>query len=223
MSSRFFLFDLDGTLVDSAPDIARALNATLDEAGLPKLSAAEVTSYVGDGAQKLIERSLPAKVEAPVDVPALVERFKRHYAASICVDSRAYPGVLPTLATLAKRGVHLAVLTNKSGDLARALLGALGMAALIADLVGDGDGFPRKPAPDGALAMLARAAVEPERAWVIGDGLPDLRLARALGCRVAAVAWGYTPRPILAAQSPNRILDRPEELLTLVERPTLAP
>jgi phosphoglycolate phosphatase len=223
MNVHFFLFDLDGTLVDSAPDISRALNATLAEAGLPQLSLAEVVSYVGDGAEKLVERALPSPDAA--DVPALVQRFKAHYAQAVCVDSRPYAGILAALAGLAKRGVHMAVLTNKPGDLARRLLQALSFDGLIADLVGDGDGFPRKPAPDGALAMLERAGLgqEPERAWVIGDGLPDLRLGRALGCRVAAVSWGYTPRGILAAQSPSRILDRPEELLTLIERPTLAP
>jgi phosphoglycolate phosphatase len=217
MPAPYFILDLDGTLVDSAPDIARALNATLTEAGFPPLALPEVIGRVGDGAGKLVERSLPPGAAA--DVAALTRKFRDHYALAVCVDSRPYDGVLPALAALVKGGVRLGVLTNKPSDLARRLLQALGFDAVIADVVGDGDGFPRKPAPDAALALLARAGLEAARAsvWVVGDGLPDLQLARALGCRAAAVAWGYKPRTVLAAQGPDRILDRPEQLLTLLE------
>jgi len=213
----FFILDLDGTLVDSAPDIRRALNAALAEAGLPPLSLAEVTARIGDGAAKLVERAVPPEAAA-ADVPALLARFREHYSEAVCVDSRVYPGVPLTLATMAERGARLTVLTNKPGDLARRLLETLGLAASIADLVGDGDGFPRKPAPDAARALLARAglAAGGARAWVVGDGVPDVRLGHALGCPVAAAAWGYTPRAILEAEGPTRILERPEDLLALL-------
>lgn len=212
----FFILDLDGTLVDSAPDIRRALNAALAEAGLPPLSLAEVTARIGDGAAKLVERAVPPGAAA--DLPALVARFREQYSRAICVDSRVYAGVPPTLAALADRGARLTVLTNKPGDLARRLLETLGIAARIADLVGDGDGFPRKPAPDAARALLSRAglAAGGARVWVVGDGVPDLRLGQALGCPVAAAAWGYTPRAVLDAEGPTRILERPEDLLALL-------
>jgi phosphoglycolate phosphatase len=217
MAVRFFIVDLDGTLVDSAPDIARALNATLAEAGFPPLSLAEVTGRIGDGATKLVERALPPHALANVDVAAMTQRFRAQYGRAVCVDSRAYDGLQPALAEVTGRGVRLGVFTNKPGDLARRLLAALGLDGFVSDVVGDGDGFPRKPAPDGALAMLARAGTNAEHAWVIGDGLPDLRLGRALGCRVAGVSWGYTPRAVLEAERPDRILDRPEQLATLLE------
>lgn len=220
-SSRLFLFDLDGTLVDSAPDIARALNVTLSEVGVPRVTPARVAGFIGDGAQKLIERSLPRG--AKVRVAALVERFRSNYAAALCVDTRPYPGVHETLHALSNRGVRLAVLTNKPSDLARALIHVLGLDRLISDVVGDGDGFPRKPAPEAARHLLSRAEADEDRTWLIGDGLPDMQLGRALGCKVAAVSWGYTPRALLAAERPHRILDRPSEMLTLLERPTLAP
>jgi phosphoglycolate phosphatase len=215
MKASLILFDLDGTLVDSAPDIARALNATMAELGVPALPVAQVVGYVGDGARKLVERALPDSGGGE-DMDALVAGFRRHYAAAVCVESRPYPGIVEVLERLAGAGVPLAVVTNKPGDLARALLAALELDARFADVVGDGDGWPRKPAPDAARHVLARHAVAPRDALLVGDGVPDVRLARAVGCRVAAAAWGYTDRAVLAAENPDAILDRPEDLLALI-------
>ena len=88
-------------------------------------------------------------------------------------------------------GTALAVVTNKPGDLARTLLGALGIAAWFEAIIGDGDGFPRKPDPAAALSILEKAGASPERAVIVGDGLPDMRLARALGATGIAATWGY--------------------------------
>jgi phosphoglycolate phosphatase len=207
------LFDLDGTLVDSAPDIARALNDVLAEAGLPRHPPAEVVGYVGDGAARLVERATPP--QAAPEIPDLVERFRARYAATICVDTRLYPGVGDVLRALAARGSAMAVLTNKPGDLARALLRALALDGWFAAVVGDGDGFPRKPSPDAALALCARQRVPPASALVVGDGLPDVRMARAAGCRAAAVTWGYTARAALAAEAPDFLVDAPAALLDI--------
>jgi len=213
MTPQLVLFDLDGTLVDSASDIAAALNAALAELGQPTHPVGVVTSYVGDGAAKLVERAVAPGAE--VDSELLLERFRAQYAANVAVHTRPYPGIVETLDGFAAAGRRLAVLTNKPGDLARALLRALALEGRFADVVGDGDGFPRKPAPDAALALCARHAVHPAHAVLVGDGLPDVRLARAAGCRVAAVTWGYTPRALLAAEGPDWIVDEPSALLTL--------
>ena len=213
MTPKLFLFDLDGTLVDSAPDIAAALNAALASLGQPTHPVGGVTSSVGDGAAKLIERAVPPAAE--VDQDLLLERFKVEYAAHVCVGTRVYPGVVDSLERLAARGTPLAVLTNKPGDLARSLLRALALEARFADVIGDGDGFPRKPSPEIALHVCARHSVAPGDAVLVGDGLPDVRLARAAQCRVAAVTWGYTPREILIAERPDWLLDAPAALLEL--------
>jgi phosphoglycolate phosphatase len=213
MVPKLVLFDLDGTLVDSAPDIAAALNAALVELGQPPHPLGVVTSYVGDGAAKLVERAIAPGAE--VDEDLLLERFKAQYAANVCVHSRAYPGIVEVLGALRAAGTPLGVFTNKPGELARALLHALALDVNFADIVGDGDGYPRKPAPDAALALCARHGIEPADTLVVGDGLPDLRLARAARCRVAAVTWGYTPRDRLAAEAPDWIVDVPVALLTL--------
>jgi phosphoglycolate phosphatase len=99
--------------------------------------------------------------------------------------------------------------------MARALLRALALDAFFAEILGDGDGYPRKPAPEIARAVCARQGVAPADTLLVGDGLPDVRLGHAAGCRVAAVTWGYTPRDQLAAEQPDWIVDAPEMLLDL--------
>jgi phosphoglycolate phosphatase len=213
MKPKLVLFDLDGTLVDSAPDIAAALNAALVDLGLPPHPLPTVTSYVGDGAAKLVERAVGPSPE--VDQALLLERFKIQYAANVCVATRPYPGIVELLDRYAAAGTLLAVVTNKPGDLARSLLDALTLRRYFVDVKGDGDGFPRKPSPEIALAICARQGVAPTDTLLVGDGLPDVGLARAAGCRVAAVAWGYTPREKLAAEHPDWIVETPVSLLTL--------
>jgi phosphoglycolate phosphatase len=211
MPPKLVLFDLDGTLVDSAPDLAAALNAALAELGQPVHPLAVVKGYVGDGAAKLVERAVAPGAE--VDQELLLERFRAHYAARLCVYTRLYPGVVDTLGRLAAAGTPLAVVTNKPGDLARSLLRALHIEQHFTQIVGAGDGFPRKPSPEMALHVFARHAVAPADAVLVGDGLPDVRLSRAAGCRVAAVTWGYTPREALEAERPDWLIDEPAALL----------
>jgi phosphoglycolate phosphatase len=213
MKPKLVLFDLDGTLVDSAPDIAAALNAALAELGQPTHPLPTVTSYVGDGAAKLVARAVGP--ESEVDQALLLERFKAQYAANVCVATRVYEGIGEVLDAFSARGIPLAVLTNKPGDLARALLRALALDARFADVVGDGDGYAKKPAPEAALALCAKHGVAPADTLLVGDGLPDVRLGKAAGCRVAAVTWGYTSAGGLELERPDWIVDEPRELLAL--------
>src|SRR5262245_54675149 len=135
------VFDLDGTLADTAPDIARALNATLAEAGLPTHALETAKRFVGDGAAKLIERALPPS-EAGRDVAPLVARWLVHYGAHVCDDTRLYPGIAALLDRLQAAGVRTAVITNKPAPLARGVLEALGVGPRFAAVIADGDGFP---------------------------------------------------------------------------------
>ncbi len=202
------IFDLDGTLVDSAPDIAAALAATLAEASVPAPPLERVKSMVGDGARVLIRRAL-AEAGVSGDEDALMARFMAHYRQGLCVDSRLYPGVAEALDRLAAGEIPAAVVTNKPGELARPLLEQLGIAGRLLAIVGDGDGFPRKPDPAAARALLAKAGVAPARAAVIGDGIPDVQLARALGARAVAAAWGYVLPERLRAESPDVVAAGP--------------
>lgn len=213
MPFNLVLFDLDGTLVDSAPDIAVALNTTLGEEGFPTHPLERVLGYIGEGATRLVQRALPP--DAAVDLARLVKRFRAHYADHVCVHSRLYPGVTELLAAL-PAATPLAVWTNKPGDLARPLMAALGIDRYFRDIVGDGDGFPRKPLPEGGQALIARHGATAASTLFVGDGLPDVQAARSLGCPIAGVTWGYVARDVLAAERPDWLVESPDELLAVV-------
>jgi phosphoglycolate phosphatase len=201
------LFDLDGTLVDTLPDIARALGDALGEIGVPLPPLDVVRRMVGDGARQLVRRARAGRPDDAAEEDALFARFLASYRAHVCVASRLYPGAREALVALRAGGAALAVVTNKPGDLARALLTTLNVAADFDAIVGDGDGFPRKPDPTAALALVARFGSSPERTVIVGDGLPDMRLARALGATAVAATWGYVPAADLAAESPALLAD----------------
>jgi phosphoglycolate phosphatase len=218
LSFDLYLFDLDGTLVDSLPDIAGALNHALAQASQPPLPLDVVSALVGDGVAKLAEKALTLRPGAAADATALAAVIVDHYRAHPCVETRAYPGILPMLRSLKADRRSVAVLTNKPGEVARPLLAALDLASLFDSIVGDGDGYARKPDPQAASSLMARFGVAPSRTLMIGDGLPDLAVARAAGCPVAAVTWGYTSVQNLEAQHPDFLVHAPDRLLTLKPR-----
>jgi phosphoglycolate phosphatase len=217
------LFDLDGTLVDSLPDIAGALNQALAGAGLRTLSIDVVRGLVGEGVQRLVEKALVVqRAPATIDAAALAREVVAIYTKKPCVHTRLFPGVDEALSQLRQRGVRLAVLTNKVGSVARALLTELRLADRFDAVVGDGDGHARKPSPAAALDVMGRLGVPPARTLMVGDGLPDLALARAAGCPAAAVTWGYSERAALLAEKPEFVIDSPAQLVALVGLPTSA-
>ena len=161
---------------------------------------------MGDGAARLVARAFTT--DLPDNLPdsqsaALLARFMAFYSAGVCVKSRLYPGIREMVTALGKAGVTLAVLTNKQGTLARALLEALGLRDRFRDVIGDGDGSPRKPDATAARLLMARAGVPAERTAVVGDGIPDLRMARAIPCHSIAAAWGYSQPAVLEAEQPS--------------------
>lgn len=190
--SRLAIFDLDGTLVDSREDLAQAVNHALSQVGVPQRSLAEVTHFVGDGAAKLMSRSL-ASNDQLLD-PAL-DAWADYYRDHLLDHTRLYPGLAEVLAAAQRT---LAVQTNKPGEMARAILQGLGVAGRFAQVVG-GDEGPRKPDPAGALAIASQLGARPEETVFIGDSKVDLETARAAGMRFVAVTWGYVPEAELAA------------------------
>jgi 2-phosphoglycolate phosphatase len=209
------IFDLDGTLADTVPDIGGALAATLNEIGVPAPPVAVVKELVGDGARELIKRAM-GRASADGDVEALFTRFLAHYRDNLCASSRLYPGVSDALARARRAGVALAVVTNKPGGLARRLLDSLGLEGTFVAVIGDGDGFPRKPDPAAARSLIERAGTVAARTTVIGDGLPDVRMARAVGARAVAAAWGYVASERLHAEAPDLVAATPEEAVAFV-------
>jgi len=186
---RTLLLDLDGTLVDTVPDLAAALNRLMHAHRLPAFSHAQVASMVGDGVAVLVSRAFAVHDRQP-DAADLAH-FATDYAAHVAVDSTLYPDVLPALTGLAQDGWRLAVCTNKPEHTARALLCALGLLPLLC-AIGGGDSFAvRKPDPAHLLATLSRTHASPDTALMIGDHRNDVIAARGAGLRSIFALWGY--------------------------------
>lgn len=212
-------FDLDGTLVDSAPDLVGALNGVLQERGLPMLPLALARVMVGRGARALIEQGFAAAGE-PLDAgatPGLVERFIAIYRDRIALESRPFAGVEAALTSLTASGAKLSVCTNKRTDLSIALLDALDLTRYFAAVVG-ADRAPA-PKPDGRHLTAAIEAVggASDRAVLVGDSANDVGAARAAGVPSIVVSFGYTE--IAAADlGGDHLLDRFADLPGLAER-----
>lgn len=191
-------FDLDGTLVDTAPDLVGSLNAILAEESLPALPFDEVRLMVGRGARALLERGFAA-AGAPLDAeqaPALVQRFIALYLTRIADESAPFPGVVETLTDLKAAGARLVVCTNKLTHLSVALLDATGLTPFFDAVVG-ADSAPAAK-PDGRHVAAAVAAVggDASRAVMVGDSINDALGARNAGVPSVLVSFGYTEDPV---------------------------
>ncbi len=206
-------FDLDGTLVDTAPDLTAALNHALGRLGRPAIAPAAVRHMVGHGARKLLERGLAASGEATAElVEAGVPHFLDHYRAHIADGSRPYPGVEAALAALAAAGTRLAIATNKPVALSQALVAALGWQDIFAANLGFDSVPVPKPDPGHVLAAIAAAGGEAGDAMFVGDSITDTTAARAAGVPVIAVGFGFSDRPV-AELGADHVIDHYDELL----------
>jgi phosphoglycolate phosphatase len=211
-TSRFsaIVFDLDGTLVDSAPDLCGVVNDMLQQHGRVVLDMEDIRKMVGDGAAKLIERGFGATGGLPVPLPDLTAEFIRLYEARIARETRPFPGVLDTLERFKAAGLRMGVCTNKTTHLSRRLLDELDMTRFFSVIVG-GDGPTRKPDPEHLRATIAALDAQDSTSLMVGDSRNDVAAAKAAGVEVVAVTFGYTtipPRELGA----DRVIDRFDEL-----------
>jgi phosphoglycolate phosphatase len=188
---RLAVFDLDGTLVDSAPDIHAALDRLMAAHGRPPFARAEVIGMIGDGVRVLVQRACAAR-----DLPfseALLARFTADYTARAAEETALFPGIAEALDALQAAGWTLAVCTNKPAVATAALLSVLGLEGRFA-AVGGGDSFPvRKPDPGHLLGTLRAAGGAPGQAVMIGDHRNDVLAARGAGLPCLFAGWGYGP------------------------------
>ncbi len=198
---RSVTLDLDGTLLDTLDDLVAASNAMLAELGLPPRSLAEIRRFVGKGMAVLVERCLSRDAPpAAAELTAGIAVFQRHYAILNGQTARLYPGVIEGLDALRAHGLPLAVVTNKPAAFTVPLLERTGLAAYFAAVV-SGDTLPyKKPRPEPILHACALLGTAPERNLHVGDSLNDIEAARAAGCPVLCVPYGYNEgRPVDSA------------------------
>jgi phosphoglycolate phosphatase len=212
-------FDLDGTLIDSAPEIAGAVNALLAERGRPALALDRVTSMVGDGSAALVARAFAASGDALGEAAhrEALARFLEIYEAWPADPGQVYPGVAATLDALAASGLRLGLCTNKPERVTRAVLEAVGLARFFAVVAGGDTLAVRKPDPRHLAHVLDGMGVAPRRAAMVGDNAHDMAVARALGVPGIAVSYGY-PRMPVADLGADAVVDRFDEIPAALAR-----
>ena len=217
-SSRTVVFDLDGTLVDTAPDLINALNIVLAREGLPPMPLASARNMIGGGARKLIERGLEAEGRevSLAELARMTDDFIGHYAEHIADDSRPFEGLEAALDELAGDGYRLAVCTNKLEWLSRRLLDRLSLSGRFAAICGADTFGISKPDPAILRQTVARAGGALAETIMVGDAGTDVGVARRAGVPVIGVSFGYTEVPI-ADLKPDRVIHHMRELKGALE------
>jgi len=207
------MFDLDGTLVETAPEIADAVNDTLRRFNLPEVTQQQVNDWIGYGTRTLLIQALAfagktnvATVSASASLTLIAAEFDSHYQQRCGTRSHLYPQVRETLAALRGQGVKLAVVTNKESRYTRTVLDAHQLSPLL-DCVVSGDTLPtKKPDPAGIQSCLTQFAVSPHRALFVGDSSIDVATARNAGVAVWALPYGYNMGQPIEACAPDRVI-----------------
>jgi phosphoglycolate phosphatase len=217
------VFDLDGTLVDTAPDLINALNFVLGREGLPPVPLQSARNMIGAGARKLIERGLEleGRVYSVEELNRLTSDFIDYYAAHIADASRPFEGLESALDELTAIGYRFAVCTNKLEWLSKLLLQQLGLSARFAAICGADTFGVAKPDPAILRQTIAHAGGELKSAIMVGDAGPDIGVARRAGVPVIGVEFGYTDVPI-AELKPDRLINHMRELPAAVHSLTAA-
>jgi len=192
------VWDLDGTLVDSAPDLASALNTVLDMRGFFTLPITEVRKMIGNGVPKLVERGFNAVGVRPdpAQLDELIAMFVKEYKACATDNTRPYPGIVEALQEVQSMNIPMGVCTNKPEAFTRQILEGLGLSGYFSSVVGGDSTGARKPDPEPVLACLRGLATVPASSLMIGDSVHDVHAARAAGVTIGVVPWGYRSAPV---------------------------
>ncbi|MGB7257265.1 MAG: HAD family hydrolase [Pseudolabrys sp.] len=212
-SSATIVFDLDGTLVDTAPDLIDTLNVVFAREGLPPVPYDTARNLIGGGVKALIVRGLEAEKRAvvPAEIERMLADFVAYYSDHIADRSRAFAGLERALDLLAQRQFQFAVCTNKLEHLSVKLLRALNLAGRFSAICGQDTFGVQKPDPAVLLRTIAAAGGDPGRCVMVGDSLTDIRTARAANIPVIAVNFGYSERPV-AEFGPDGLISAYEQL-----------
>ena len=207
------IFDLDGTLIHSLPDIAAAMNRSLAKFGLPVFEESAYKYKVGNGVLKLTERAVGEHTELYDQVLAA---YKADYAVHNQVLSQPYKGIAEMLKGLTDKGVQVCVLTNKDQTDAENILSHYFPDVHFSAIRGRTEGTPLKPDPTGALVIAGLLGLTPSDCWYVGDTSTDMICGMAAGMETIGVLWGYRPREELTANGARHLVSDPAELMDLV-------
>lgn len=216
MNTELAIFDLDGTLVDSIGDLAVACNTALALRGLPQHSYEAYCSFVGNGIMRLVERALPEPLRSPENVALVRADFVAYYTDHLDIRTKPYPGIPELLAELVRRGVKLAVASNKFQAGTEKVIRSFFPDIRFEAVLGQREGVPLKPDPAVAEEILSLTGIPHDRALFVGDSAIDILTARAAGIRSAGVTWGFRQRAELEEAGADRIVDRADQLLGLL-------
>jgi phosphoglycolate phosphatase len=219
---RAVIFDLDGTLMDTACEIDAALARTFLELGVPRLATPDVVALIGRGVRSLVERALAMQAARGVELDAAVHRFEAHYAQLVGTEAGLFPGVAEGLELLRRTQRTLGVVTNKPRYFTERLLARAGVASHFVAVVAGDDGIRRKPAGDMLEAACTKMGSRPGETLMLGDSDNDVLAARAAGCPVWCVPYGYNEGRPPEAMACDRLVATVEEaarLLIASEKP----
>ncbi|HTY50700.1 MAG TPA: HAD-IA family hydrolase [Steroidobacteraceae bacterium] len=212
---RAVLFDLDGTLLDTAPDLGRALNALRGEESLPPIALPVIRPRVSDGATGLVQLGFPGA--SPERTELLRQRLLVHYGSALALESRPFEGVPEMLAALDGRGMHWGIVTNKSAAFTTPLLQQVGLAAGAAIIVSGDTTAQRKPHPEPLLHAARQLGLAPAHCVYVGDAERDAQAASAAGMRMLVALFGYAEAARARAWTHAGLLERPAQLLEWVD------
>lgn len=214
-SIKAVIFDLDGTLVDTLPDIARCMNEILSTYGHPGFDVGDYRQWVGGGSKTMV-RQIAGQLREAEDPERFLTRYVQHYRENLCRLSRLFDGVLDILHTCQKAKWPIAVLSNKDQDMIEPLCAKLMPQVVFRHLIGLSDAYPKKPDPASALHIAAQLGVAPQQCLFVGDTRIDMSTAQAAGMQSAAAAWGYGTWEELKTTKPDFIFLSPKELNTFL-------
>ncbi len=210
MKYRLAVFDMDGTVLDTLPDLADTLNVVYARLGYPGRTYEQVRMAVGNGLRRLIEQTIPEGTDADT-IDEVCAEYAAHYKHNDTVKTKPYDGITEAIERLRSAGVKTAVVSNKADFAVRDLCGVY-FPGLFDAYVGERKGIRRKPAPDSVLEVLRMLGIEAKDAVYVGDSEVDLETAAACGMDCVAVSWGYKGRAFLEEMNAPLIIDRPDEL-----------
>lgn len=206
-----YIFDLDGTLLDTLADLASAVNFALLRHNMPQRTIEEVRRFVGNGVRKLVERAVPEGTPE-AEVERVLADFRTRYSAHSMDATRPYDGIAALLAALRRSGCGVAVVSNKYDAAVKAII-AHYFGSLVSVAIGEGAAIRPKPAPDGVREALRQLGRTAERAVYIGDSDVDIATARAAGLPCVSVTWGFRSRDFLTANGATAFADTPDEIM----------